>query len=98
MLLGRKGLRVAKTPTRLFPPRRGGRTVALNFEFEVRASLKSQSNQIWLKPSRPRKASGSRYSGSKTILPFRPFTSPLCRGTPNFVGKSVRIVAMGVKW
>jgi hypothetical protein len=36
-----------------------------------------------------------RYSGSKTILALSPLTSPLCRGMPNFVGKSVLMVAIG---
>ena len=56
--LGRKGERVAKTPMRALPPRRGGRTVGE--KPSVRASENCQISQRWLKPSIPRRASVSR--------------------------------------
>ena len=42
----------------------------------------------------PRRAFASRNSGSKTSVDFNSSTSALCRGTPNFVGKSLRTRAM----
>lgn len=56
--LGLKGERLAKTPTRVFPPRRGGRTVG--FQSLWLALWKWKINQRWLKESSSRKASGVR--------------------------------------
>jgi len=92
-LFGRKGDRVANTPILLFPPSRGGRTVGLQ---SVRtASENCQIIQRWEKPSMPRRASGSRNSGVNTMVERSCSTSPLCRGMPNLVEKSLRIWAMG---
>ena len=57
MGLGRKGERLANTPTRRFPPSRGGRTVGDHWG--RRASENSHSSQIWEKPASSRKASGT---------------------------------------
>ena len=92
MALGRKGERVANTPMRVLPPRRGGRTVG-----DQPSRTHSENCQIshrWLNPSSPRSASGLRYSGSNTTAESTLFTSPLCRGTPNLVSKSLRMCAM----
>ena len=87
MALGRKGDRVAKTPIRVLPPSRGGRTVG---DHRSRTAWENcQISHRWEKPSSPRRASGFRYAGSKTILARRASTTPLCRGMPNLVGKSV---------
>ena len=93
MGLGRNGDRVANTPNRVFPPNRGGRTVG--DQSSRTASENSQISQIWLNPSRPRRASGLRYSGLNTIVPLSSGTSPLCLGIPNFVGNPVLMVAIG---
>ncbi len=92
MGLGRKGDRVAKTPIRALPPSRGGRTVGDQFSRTAWENI--HTSQMWEKPSSPRTASGFRNSGSKTMWAFRLSTSPLCRGMPNFSGKSVRMRAM----
>ena len=58
MGLGRKGERLANTPTRRLPPSRGGRTVG-----DQPACLLWENSQIshrWEKPSMPRRASGER--------------------------------------
>ena len=89
---GRNGERVANTPMRVFPPRRGGRTVG--DQLARTASENSQMSQICEKPSIPRSASGLRYSGSKTSSAFSSSTSPLWRGMPNLEGKSLRMRAM----
>ena len=44
----------------------------------------------------PRRASGLRYSGSKTTVPRSPSTSPACRGMPNLVGNSLLMRATGL--
>ena len=90
--LGRKGERVANTPMRRLPPSLGGRTVGDQPSRTARENC--QISQIWEKSSRPRTASGFRYSGSKITRPRSWGTRPLCRGTPNFSGSSVRIRAM----
>ena len=90
--LGRKGERVANTPIRVLPPRRGGRTVG--DQFSRTAPENCHTSQMWLKSSSPRRASALRYSGVKMISPRRPSTSPLCRGMPNLVGKAVWMCAM----
>ena len=92
MALGRKGDRVANTPIRRFPPSRGGRTVG---DQSSRTAWENcQISQMWEKSSSPRTASGFRYPGSNTTRPLSWGTSPLCRGTPNFSGSSVRMRAM----
>ena len=92
--LGRKGERVAKTPMRRFPPRRGGRTVG---DHSWRwASEKSHNSQICEKPSNPRNDSTFRKSGSKTMRLSTASISPLWRGTPNFVSKSFSMCAITV--
>lgn len=48
-----------------------------------------------VKSSSPLRESGLRNSGSNTIVPLSPCTSPLCLGTPNFVLKPVLMWAMG---
>ena len=58
------------------------------------ARLNSQISQRWEKSQIPRSASGLRYFFSKIMVPVNSGTSPLCRGMPNFSGKSVRIRAM----
>ena len=79
---GRKGERVAKTPTRLFPPRRGGRTVG---DQVSRCALsKLQISHRCENSSMPRRASGTRYASSKTISERTSSARPLWRGTPNF--------------
>ena len=90
--LGRNGDRVAKTPIRVLPPSRGGRTVG--DQLSRTAPENCHTSQMWLKSSSPRTASGLRYSGVKTISPRRLSTSPLCRGIPNLVGKAVWMCAM----
>lgn len=89
---GRNGERVAKTPRRLLPPSLGGLTVG--DQAVLRFAEKPQMSQRWEKFSSPRIASGTANSGSKTILECRLFTSPLCLGIPNFVGKAERIRAI----
>ena len=92
MGLGRKGERVANTPMRVLPPRRGGRTVG---DQPSRTAWENcQISQMWLNPSSPRRASGLRYSGSKTTVARRASTRPLCRGMPNLVWKSLRMWAI----
>ena len=78
---------------RTLPPRRGGRTVGE--KVSVTLSENCQMSQRWLKPSMPRRASGSRYSGSNTTTLSSSLTTPACRGMPNFSGKSLTIWAMG---
>ena len=93
--LGRKGDRVANTPTRVLPPSRGGRTVGDQLSRTTPENC--HTSQMWLNCSSPRTASGVRYSGVKMISPRRLSTSPLCRGMPNFVGKSVWICPMTLR-
>ena len=87
MGFGRNGLRVAKTPIRVFPPNLGGRTVGLHSFVLCASSLCTLSNpQIihrWLYPSMPRNASGMLYSGSKTMRVRIGLSSLLCLGIPN---------------
>ena len=90
--LGRKGERVANTPIRVLPPSLGGRTVG--DQSSLTASENCQISQMWEKPSRPRRASGFRYSGSNTIRASSSSTIPAWRGMPNLVGKSLLIRAM----
>ena len=92
MGFGRNGDLVAKTPILLFPPSRGGRTVG-DHSSRI-ASENSHKSQIWENSSRPRSASVFLNSGSKMISPFNSLISPLWRGIPNFVGKSVWIRAI----
>ena len=92
MGLGRKGDRVAKTPMRMLPPSRGGRTVG--DQVSRTALEKDQISHRWENPSSPRRASGFRYSGSKTMAERSSGTSPLCRGMPNLLGKALCMVAM----
>ena len=92
MGFGRNGERVAKTPMRLLPPSLGGRTVGDHSSRT--ASENCQMSQRWEYPSMPRKASGFRYSGSKTIFDVMVSTSPLWRGMPNLAVKSFRMWAM----
>ena len=83
---------MAKTPIRVFPPSRGGRTVG---DQPCRtASENCQMIHRWEKSSMPRSASALRNSGSKTMVERRASTSPLCRGIPNLVEKSLCIRAM----
>ena len=89
--LGRNGLRVAKTPTRLFPPSRGGLTVGL--QVSRSAWLNTHISQIYSKFSSSRTASATLYSGSKMIRALEA-TMPACRGMPNFVGKGDSICAI----
>lgn len=92
MAFGRKGERVAKTPTRRFPPSFGGRTVG---DQVSRTALENcQISHRWENSSSPRSESGSRYSGSKIISDSSESIRPLWRGTPNLVGKSVWMRAM----
>ena len=61
MGLGRKGERVAKTPMRVLPPSRGGKTVG-----DQRSRMaweKTHRSQRWEYPSMPRRAVSLRYSG-----------------------------------
>ena len=92
MGFGLNGERVANTPMRLLPPRRGGRTVGDQVSRWV--SENPHMSQMWLNPSSPRRASAFLYSGSKTTLERTDGASPLWRGTPNFVRKSFRTLAM----
>ena len=92
MAFGRKGERVANTPIRVLPPSRGGRTVG--DQVSRTAAENCQISQRWEKSSNPRKASGFRYSGSNITAPMASSTTPLWRGMPNLVGKSVRIWAI----
>lgn len=89
---GLNGERVAKTPMRTFPPRRGGRTVGDHFS--ATDSEKHHISHMCEKPSSPRTASCSRYSGSNTISPFTSAATPLWRGIPNLVLKGVCIRAI----
>ena len=90
---GRNGERVANTPMRTLPPRRGGRTVG---DQSARTfSENSQMSQMCENASSPRTASRLRNSGSKIISACRLSTTPLWRGTPNFVAKSLWMWAMG---
>ena len=89
---GRKGDRLAMTPIRVFPPRRGGRTVG--DQCGRMAWEKDQISHRWVNPSKPRRASGFRYSGSNTTVASRSSTRPLCRGIPNYLGKAPCRVAM----
>ena len=91
MEFGRKGERVANTPTRVLPPSFGGSTVGDQPSRSARSNC--QMSQMCEKPSIPRSASGLRNSGSKTMVDSSASASPLWRGTPNFVGKSVWILA-----
>ena len=81
---------MANTPSRVLPPSRGGRTVG-DQPFD---SEKFQISHRWVNCSMPRSAFSSRYSGSNTMRDFNSCTSPLCRGMPNFVGKSLCMRAM----
>ena len=94
MGLGRKGERVANTPKRAFPPSLGGRTVG-DQGFPL-ALENSQISHRWENPSSPRKALSWRYSGSNTIRAVSSSTRPLCRGMPNFSGKSLRMWAIAL--
>ena len=90
MGLGRNGDLVANTPLCTFPPRRGGFTVGTHL---VRfTSENPHSSQRWEYSSIPLKAAALRYSGSSTTLPVRDSANIPCRGSPNLVGKSVRIL------
>ena len=75
---GLNGERVAKTPMRTFPPRRGGRTVGDHLS--VTDSEKHHISHMCENPSSPRTASGSRYSGSNT----RPLRRPQLRSDAVF--------------
>ena len=90
--MGRKGERVAKTPMRVLPPRRGGRTVG--DQSSRMFSENPQMSQMWVNPSKPRSASACLNSGSKTIFACRLSTNPLCLGMPNLVGRSPWMRAM----
>lgn len=92
MLLGRNGDRVAKTPMRLLPPRRGGRTVG--DQVSLCASEKSHISHICEKSSSPRNASLTLYSLLKTIRLRMCVMMPLCLGTPNLVSKSLYMCAI----
>ena len=87
MGFGRLGDRVANTPIRRLPPRRGGRTVG--DQPPCGGAENSQSSQICETDSSPRNASRTRYSGSNTTRPVSAEPGALWRGRPNFVGKSV---------
>ena len=90
---GRNGERVANTPMRTLPPRRGGRTVG---DQSARTfSENSQMSQMCENASSPRTASRLRNSGSNTISACKLPTTPLWRGMPNFVAKSLWMRAMG---
>ena len=65
---GRNGDLVANTPTRVFPPSLGGRTVADQFPGFLTFSENSQISQRWENSSIPRTASGLENSGSKTLF------------------------------
>ena len=54
--MGRNGERVANTPIRVLPPRRGGRTVG--DQVSRTAPENCHTSQMWLKSSSPRTASG----------------------------------------
>ena len=82
MGLGRCGEREAKTPTRVLPPRRGGRTVGEELVAEDCHIIHIKSN-----PSRPLIASGVRKGFSNIIVPGISLTTPAWRGMPNLVGK-----------
>ena len=68
-------------------PSLGGRTVG--DQLSCRLALNSQMSHRWEKPSKPRSASGLRYSGAKTMVARSSRTSPAWRGTPNLLVKSV---------
>jgi len=92
MGLGRKGDRVANTPLRTLPPKRGGLTVG---DHSSRlASENSQMSHRCENSSNPLTASGLRYSGSNTMVPLSDSMMPLCLGIPNLVGNSVCILAI----
>ena len=92
---GRNEDLVANTPTLVFPPSRGGRTVGDHFFGSLTFSENSQISQRWENSSIPRTASGLENSGSNTIRDSSSPVRPLCLGIPNFVGKSVWILATG---
>jgi len=75
MELGRNGDRVANTPTRVFPPSFGGRTVGDQPSRIARSNC--HMSQMCEKPSIPRSASGLRYSGSKMIVDSSADARPL---------------------
>jgi hypothetical protein len=91
--LGRNGDRDAKTPTRVLPPSRGGRTVGDHSRHTDSENF--HISQMWLNPSSPRSASGFRNSGLNTTVPLSELTNPLCLGIPNLVGNPVLIIAIG---
>ena len=90
---GRNGERVANTPRRVLPPRRGGRTVGAHEA--RRLAENSQMSHRRSKPSMPRRASGLRNSGVKISSERSSGTTPLWRGMPNFPGNSLCTCAMG---
>ena len=92
-LLGRKVERLAKTPTRRLPPRRGGRTVG--FQPCPVVAWKPKINHRWENPSIPRMISGLRKDSWKTTCPHALGHKPGWRGTPNFPPKHVWTVATG---
>ena len=65
---GRNGDLVANTPTLMFPPSLGGRTVADQFPGFLTFSENSQISQRWENSSIPRMASGLENSGIKIDL------------------------------
>ena len=73
---------VANTPTRLFPPSLGGRTVGDHVSLSARS--KAQISHRCENSSMPRSASATRNSSSNTTVEMTSSASPLCRGTPNF--------------
>ena len=90
--LGLKGERVAKTPSRLFPPSLGGRTVG--DQSSLTDSLNCHISHICEKSSSPRRASAVRYFSSKTILDITLSQRPLCLGIPNLSEKPFLISAI----
>lgn len=72
--------------THLFvTPNRGGRTMRL--VSPCRLAENSHTSHKYSNSSMPRKASGFRNSGTKTILPRKLPTMPLCLGIPNLEQK-----------
>ena len=83
---GRNKERLAKTPTRSFPPSLGGLTVGLN---SPPGGTRCARNTIQRceNPSSPRKASGVPNGGKSSTTPGTDGARPGCRGHPELFSK-----------
>ena len=93
MGLGRKVERVANTPSRRLPPRRGGRTVGC--QRPAGMPWKTNTSHKCEKPSRPRTAAGWLYGGSSSSVARAAGASPGWRGMPNFSRKQEWTMPIG---